>query len=62
MGTQLEMAKRRLFDAASLHASNVKLFPGSNRDATTDDMARQVMHAIAQIEANDYDLVEHFDD
>ena len=44
------------------NASNVKLFPGSSRDATPDQMAGQVYKAIAQIEAGDYDLVDQFDD
>ena len=62
MGTQLEMARRLLFDADGLHASNLKLFPGDSRAATPDDMAEQVNKAIAQIEAGDYDLVAQFDD
>jgi hypothetical protein len=62
MGEQLDLAKKRLFDVASLHAANVKLFPGSNRDATADQMAEQVNKAIAQIDAGDYDVIENFDD
>jgi hypothetical protein len=62
MGAQIELAKHRLFDEAGLYASNVKLFPGSSRDATPDQMAGEVCKAIAQIEAGDYELVDQFDD
>jgi len=62
MGTQLELAKNLLFTAEGLHASNLKLFPGTNRDATVDQIAEQVNKAIAQIEAGDYVLVEQFED
>ena len=62
MGTQLELAKRRLFGADSLSVSNIKLFPGSDRDVTADQMAEQVNKALVQIEAGDYELVEEFAD
>lgn len=62
MKTQLEVARHRLFDKDALHAANVKLFPGSNRDATPEMLAEQVNNAIAQIEAGDYELVEQFED
>lgn len=62
MGTQLEVAKHRLFDEKGLNADNVKLFPGSYRDATPEQMAEQINKAITQIEAGDFDLVEEFDD
>ncbi|MBF0562888.1 MAG: hypothetical protein HQL37_12920 [Alphaproteobacteria bacterium] len=58
----MELAKRRLFDTEGLQAGNVKLFPGSNRDATAEQMAQQVNMAIAQIEAGDYDELVNFDD
>jgi len=58
MTDQLEIAKHRLFDTAGLRASNVKLFPGSNRDATKTAAAEQVTKVIAQIEAGDFDEVD----
>ncbi|WP_419828366.1 hypothetical protein [Methylobacterium sp.] len=61
MSTQLEVAKHRLFDEEGLRTANIKLFPGSNRDATSDQMAEQINKALAQIEAGDYEVVE-FDD
>lgn len=62
MGTQVELAKKRLFDVDSLRVGNIKLFPGGNRDATPEQMAEQVNKALSQIEAGDYDLVEDFQD
>lgn len=62
MGVQMELAKKRLFGADSLQVTNVKLFPGSNRDVTAEQMAEQVNKAIAQIEVGDYDMVEQFED
>jgi len=58
MTDQLEIAKHRLFDAAGLRASNVKLFPGSNRDTTKTEVAEQITKVIAQIEAGDFDEVD----
>jgi len=55
MTDQLELAKHRLFDTAGLRAANIKLFPGSNREVTKQQMAEQVNKAIAQIEAGDFD-------
>lgn len=62
MAKQLEDAKHRLFDAAGLRAADIKLFPGSNRDATADEMAEQINKALDQIERGDYDVIEEFDD
>lgn len=58
MTDQLEIAKHRLFDTAGLRATNIKLFPGSNRDTTKLQVAEQVTKAIAQIEAGDYEEVD----
>ena len=62
MTTQLGVAKHRLFDREALHADNVKLYPGSNRDATPEQMAEQVNKAIAQIDSGDFDTVDHSDE
>ena len=58
MRTQLDIVKHRLFEREALNVSNVKLFPGSNRDASAEQIAEQINKAIAQIEAGDYDLVD----
>jgi hypothetical protein len=57
MTDQLEVAKHRLFDTAELRSDNIKLFPGSNRDASKAQMAEQVTKAIAQIESGDYEEI-----
>lgn len=58
MTDQLEIAKHRLFDTAGLRATNVKLFPGSNRDTTKAQVAEQITKAIAQVEAGDFEEVD----
>lgn len=58
MASQLEEAKRRLFDKDALDVSNIKLFPGTNRDTTAEQVADQIIRAIAQIEAGDFEMVE----
>ena len=62
MGTQLELAKHVLFDKDGLDTADVKLFPGTNRDSTPEQMAEEVNKSIAQIEAGDYDEVDLSDD
>jgi len=62
MKTQLDVARHRLFDVDMLNAANVKLFPGSSRDATPEKVAEQVNKAIAQVEAGDVELINEFDD
>ena len=57
MTDQLEVAKHRLFNAAELHVNNVKLFPGSLREATKAQMAEQVTKVIAQLETGDFEEV-----
>lgn len=57
MGQHLELAKKRLFDKESMAVTNLKLFPGSNRDTTADQFAEQINKAISQIESGDFDEV-----
>jgi hypothetical protein len=61
MKTQLEVAKHRLFDRDALQTRNIKLFPGSAREASPEGMAEQVNKALSQIEAGDFDIIEDFD-
>lgn len=51
MATQMEMAKNRLFSNKGIAAKNVKLFPGSYRDVTAEQVAEQINSALSQIEA-----------
>lgn len=57
MTTQIDLATKHLFDADALGATNIKLFPGSNRDISAEQFAEQINNALAQIEAGDFDVV-----
>ena len=58
---QLDLAKSRLFGEGALGVTNLKLFPGSNRDATPEQFAEQINKSISQIEAGDFEVVERND-
>lgn len=62
MKTQLEIAKATLFDAGGLGATNLKLFPGSSRDVTSEAMAAEINKALDQLTNGQYDVVDQFDD
>lgn len=53
----IELAKERLFAPDALACGNVKLFPGSSRDASPGQLAEQINRSLSQIEAGDFDLV-----
>jgi hypothetical protein len=57
MGQQLELAKKRLFDEDSLAVSNIKLYPGTNRDTSADQFAEQINKSISLIEAGQFEEV-----
>lgn len=56
MGAKMEVAKHRLFDGDTLNVADIKLFPGSSRDVTPEQMAEQVSRIISQLENGDYEL------
>jgi hypothetical protein len=58
MTTHLEVAKHRLFDKGALDVADIKLFPGSSRDASAEQMAEQITKALAQIENGDFEEVD----
>ena len=58
MSTQLELAKHALFDKDGLRAADIKLYPGTNRDATSEQMAEQVKIALDKLSSGDFDLVD----
>ncbi|MCB1782525.1 MAG: hypothetical protein KDI13_00880 [Alphaproteobacteria bacterium] len=62
MGEQLELAKKRLFDSDSLNTGNIKLFPGTDRDTTPEQIAEEINKAISQIEAGDSEIVDSFEE
>lgn len=62
MSAQLDLAKKRLFDTDGLNVQNIKMFPGTSRDATPEQVAEQINRAISQIEAGDVEFVDNFED
>ena len=62
MNSQLETAKARLFGEEGLRAADIKLYPGSSRDASPEMMAEQVNNVLAQLERGEYEVIESFDD
>ncbi|MDP1568171.1 MAG: hypothetical protein Q8L91_18200 [Polaromonas sp.] len=51
---QIEIAKGRLFDADAMRVSNLKLFPGTKREATAEQFAEQINKALSHLEADDF--------
>lgn len=61
MSQQLDLAKGRLFDADAFNVKNLKLFPGSSRDVTSEQFAEQINKSLSQISAGDFDVVDSED-
>ncbi|HXA39649.1 MAG TPA: hypothetical protein VNW53_11660 [Phenylobacterium sp.] len=61
MSTQTDIAKRRLFGDDGLHASNFKLFPGTSREKTPQQIAEQVNKIVTQLEEGDFEEVQSED-
>lgn len=55
---QLELAKKRLFDADALGVRNLKLFPGSGRETTSEQFAEQINKSLSRIAAGEFEEVE----
>ncbi|GAN89830.1 hypothetical protein Gbfr_007_287 [Gluconobacter frateurii M-2] len=55
MQTQIDVAKQLLFGAEGLRVTNVKLYPGSDRDATSEQMSAQIVSAINGVIAGDFE-------
>jgi hypothetical protein len=55
-------AKEKLFGANGLRASNFKMFPGTSRETTAEQIASQLLASIERIEAGQVDIVEDFAD
>jgi hypothetical protein len=58
MTYELERAKQKLFDENTLGTVNIKLFRGSDRNATPEEFAEQINRSLTQIEAGDFELVD----
>ncbi len=58
MGTQVELAAKRLFDKDALNVKNIKFFPGTSRDTSAEEVAEQINKSLSQLEAGDFESVE----
>jgi hypothetical protein len=58
MGTQVQLAGKRLFDADALGVKNIKLFPGSSRDISAEQLAREINKVLSELAAGDASTVE----
>jgi len=55
MQNQMEAVKQVLFSVDALNVSNIKLFPGSSRDATAEEMAVVIGKVIDQMLVGDFE-------
>lgn len=53
--TEMDKAKRRLFDADGFAARHVSVFPGTARDVSAEQVARQINRGLSQLEAGEYE-------
>jgi hypothetical protein len=58
MSIQINLASNRLYGEEGLQVSDVKLFPGAQRDISKDEFAEQLNKSLAEIENGDYELVD----
>lgn len=58
MSTQVELAKEQLFGQNAMGVQNLKFFPGSSREVSSEQMAGQIIKALASIAAGDFDVVD----
>ena len=52
MSTELEKAKEVLFGESGLKVSDIKLYPGTNRDVTSEQIAKELARSLARISAD----------
>lgn len=50
--SELEKAKENLF-GGDFAVSNIKLFPGTNRTATSEEIAAEVNHVLGQLSTDE---------
>ena len=62
MDTHMKALTDRLFGEQGLRASNFKLFPGKNRDATPEQVAQEINASLDKIEANDFEDITALED
>jgi hypothetical protein len=62
MSLAMEEAKARLYGEGGLAVRDVKICPGSDRDAKPDAVARQIVEVLDRLERGDYEIVDNLDD
>lgn len=55
--SQLDIASNRLYDPDSMGVKNLKLFTGSDRDATAEKFADQLNKSLSQIMSGDFEEI-----
>lgn len=58
MSNQVQLAGKRLFDADALGVKNIKLFPGSSRDISAEQLAREINKVLSELSAGDFESSE----
>lgn len=62
MQTQVDVAKELLFGTGGLRVRNIKLFPGHDRDATTEQMSAQIVSSVNGVIAGDFEDITDCED
>jgi hypothetical protein len=62
MSLAMEEAKARLYGEGGLAVRDIKICPGSDRDATPDSVAGQIVAVLDRLEGGDFETVDNFDD
>lgn len=57
--TQLETAKETLFGKAGIGASNFKIFPGTDRNATAEEVAAEINESIQRVVNGELEEVKY---
>ncbi|UPG89253.1 hypothetical protein L2Y96_17905 [Luteibacter aegosomaticola] len=58
MSTNMSKAQELLFGTSGLGASNIKLYTGSDRDATPEEIAGELAHMLENLRDGNYEVVE----
>jgi hypothetical protein len=62
MGNQIEIAKHRLFGDGGIDAGEFKIYPGTLRDITPEQIAEQINKSLSHIESGDFDDLNDCED
>lgn len=58
MTTQLELAKNRLYAPGGLDVKNFSVSPGTGREVTSEQVAREINRSLSRIEAGEFEEVK----